>query len=63
MRAALKIWLVVFALALSACGGSSNPSSSDWKDQPYDVPAGKSLNSVLQDISTLSGISFAVDPV
>ncbi|HKY62222.1 MAG TPA: hypothetical protein VJR29_02295 [bacterium] len=64
MKAALKTWLMVFAaLAFSACGGGGSSTGSDWRGQPYDVPAGKSLNSVFQDISALSGISFTVDPV
>ncbi|HKX13383.1 MAG TPA: hypothetical protein VJP40_09535 [bacterium] len=57
--AKLSRMLLLLLLSLgSACGGGSD----DWREQPYEVPAGKSLDVVLQEVSNLSGISFSVDP-
>ena len=56
-----KIYPTLLAAILflgSGCGGGS----SDWREFPYDVPSGKSLNAVALDISTLSGISFSIAP-
>lgn len=61
MRSLRKISRLLI-LALFSLGAGCGGGSSDWREQSYDVPAGKSLNAVLQEVSNLSGVSFSVDP-
>lgn len=57
-----RFLLSISLFAAAACGGGSSNPTPDWLLQPYDVSAGKSLDTVLQEISNQSGVSFAVDP-
>ncbi|MCC6272744.1 MAG: hypothetical protein IT572_04705 [Deltaproteobacteria bacterium] len=53
----LKSAALVLLLSLAACGGSG-----DWRDSPYDLAAGATLDQVAADVSKLSGLNFSIDP-
>lgn len=54
----MKSCAVLLWACLAACGGGS----SDWRDLPYDLAAGATLQQVTLDVSKLSGLNFSIDP-